>query len=94
MTTEACGARRPVPLSTVSIDGSVMRWLGHDGRVTGASNLLCVDGLQYAFVMTTWESRGDEHNYASELLCPTCGTVPTRETEGDGWRWNPPEGPG
>jgi hypothetical protein len=53
-----------------------------------AEGLLCENGLQHSFVVTTWESVGGESHWASELLCPTCDTSIVRSTGDDGaWRW-------
>lgn len=49
--------------------------------------LLCVDGQQHAFVMTTWVSSGSSSYWASELMCPTCGAVVYRDDARDPWQW-------
>lgn len=49
--------------------------------------LLCVNGLQHIFVMTTWVSSGATSFWASEMMCPTCGTVVYRDDTRDPWHW-------
>jgi hypothetical protein len=53
--------------------------------------LLCVRGLQHSFVVTGWESVGGQSHWASELLCPTCGTSVTRQRGDDPWQWYAPD---
>lgn len=55
------------------------------------AELLCAGGLQHGWVLTAWETVGAQSHWASELLCPTCGSSITREVETGDWTWNAPE---
>lgn len=57
----------------------------------GDDGLLCVGGLQHAFALTAWEMVGAQSHWASELMCPTCGTTITRGVDTGDWTWNSPE---